>query len=614
MKYYCNPINIEYKYQFVKHKYRILLRNADNADKLSVYREAADPSLILFKDLYYLFPSMTAGFLTSEDLITWDFHSFIGGIPILDYAPDVRAVGEYLYFCASKMKENCSFFRSKNPLTEPFEEIKGTFPFWDPNLFYDDDGKLYFYWGCSNITPIYGVELDPAAMKPLSEPLPLFTIDTSIRGYERLGDDHVCPKTKEQIQEQVNAMVHQLMSIPEEHRRAHGLLTEEDVIRTANVVMGERPFIEGAWMTKHKGKYYLQYAVPGTEYNIYCDGVYVSESPLGPFILAKNNPYSYKPGGFINGAGHGSTFKDKTGNFWHTSTMRISCNDNMERRLGLWKAGFDKDGVLYCDQRYGDWPVALNAPAFAKPDWMLLSHGKQVKASSGTGTENVTDENIRTWWKASSARPGEWVEVDLGKIYDVRAVQINFADDNVIAQMPEGAGAAAAYDERYIDVNPQQTRWLLEGSTDGQRYFILCDKRGAQSDLSHDFIVTEEGIQTRYLRLTVIQLPYGQIPCVSGIRVFGADSGIAPQKVTKTVFEKTGDTDIEISWEKTDAVGYNILWGYEPEKLYHSYMVFGKHKQHIGALVKDEKVFVRVDSFNEAGITEGDVQEVNISA
>ena len=68
-------------------------------------------------------------------------------------------------------------------------------------------------------------------------------------------------------------------------------------------------YIEGPWMTKHQSKYYLQYAAPGTEFNVYGDGVYVGDSPLGPFTYAPNNPFSYKPGGFINGAGHGSTVK-----------------------------------------------------------------------------------------------------------------------------------------------------------------------------------------------------------------------------------------------------------------------------------------------------------------
>lgn len=141
--------------------------------------------------------------------------------------------------------------------------------------------------------------------------------------------------------------------------------------------MGNAPYIEGAWMTKHQGRYYLQYAIPGTQYNVYGDGVYVSDAPLGPFKPAGNNPYSYKPGGFITGAGHGSTLEDKEGRFWHTSTMRISKNHVFERRLGLWKAGIDADGELFCDQRYGDWPVSVESKVWEKPEWMLLSYKKK---------------------------------------------------------------------------------------------------------------------------------------------------------------------------------------------------------------------------------------------
>ena len=39
------------------------------------------------------------------------------------------------------------------------------------------------------------------------------------------------------------------------------------------------PFIEGAWMTKHNGKYYFQYGF-GTEMSGYADGVVVDDAPL----------------------------------------------------------------------------------------------------------------------------------------------------------------------------------------------------------------------------------------------------------------------------------------------------------------------------------------------
>ena len=99
--------------------------------------------------------------------------------------------------------------------------------------------------------------------------------------------------------------------------------------------------------------------VRGRSINVYADGVYIGDSPLGPFTLAKNNPFSYKPGGFLPGAGHGSTMEDTAGNLWHTSTMRISVNQQFERRVGLWQAGRDADGELFCNQRYGDWPMEV---------------------------------------------------------------------------------------------------------------------------------------------------------------------------------------------------------------------------------------------------------------
>ena len=160
-------------------------------------------------------------------------------------------------------------------------------------------------------------------------------------------------------------------------------------------------------MTKHNGIYYLQYAGPGTEYNVYGDGVYESDSPLGPFHLAKNNPYSYKPGGFLRGAGHGSTMEDRYGNWWHTATMQISKNHDMERRVGIWRAGFDEDGVLFCNQQFGDWPMAVEQEKedpWAKPEWYLLSYQKAMSASSceeGREPSFAADENIQTWFLPS---------------------------------------------------------------------------------------------------------------------------------------------------------------------------------------------------------------------
>lgn len=447
-KYYCNPINMNYKYQF-----------NEAGDKFSLNREAADPSMVLFKGKYYLFPSMTKGFLVSEDLANWTMFP-IGDLPAYDYAPDVRVVGDYLYFCASRRGKICDFYRTKDPESGVFECIKGTFDFWDPNLFLDDDGRLYFYWGCSNATPIYGVELERETMKKIGEPVSLISNHQSEIGYERIGEDHGDSDKGNIYIDMIKTRAAEMM-----HCQPSEITDLEPILATippehAQIVRGmlaHNPYIEGAWMTKYHGKYYLQYASPGTEFNIYSDGVYISENPLGPFRLASNNPYSYSPGGFCPGAGHGSTMQDLHKNWWHTSTMQISINHIFERRIGIWPCGFDHDDELFCNQRYGDWPIKIDSKSakdpWEEPEWMLLSYKKTVTASSEEKPAiNAVDESIKTWWKAKS-NDHEWLKIDLEKIYVVNSIQLNFADEIVVKGFPDGA---VVFDEmagrrRYID-------------------------------------------------------------------------------------------------------------------------------------------------------------------
>lgn len=594
MKYCCNPLNIDYKYQF----------NLERDGGLKIAREAADPSMIWFKGKYYIFASMTLGVYVSEDMAAWQYHRLTDRLPLYDYAPDVRVIGDYVYFSASRRSKNCSFFRTKDIISGPYEEIPGTFPFWDPNLFIDDDGRVYFFWGCANTTPIYGVELNPADMTPTGETQELIFGNVEEKGFERVGEDHAALLTNEQIEEKVKGMIAGMGMKKED-------IPPEQLTMLRNY-LSNKPFIEGAWLDKHNGRYYLQYACPGTQYNIYADGVYESDKPLGPYRLARNNPYSYKPGGFLPGAGHGSTMEDKYGNLWHTSTMRISVNHRFERRIGIWPAGYDLDGELFCDQRYGDWPMKVKQgemDPLADPEWYLLSYGKTATASScaeGKEPAKAVDENVQTWWRAASAKPGEWLVLDLGKLCDVHAVQVNFADDSLDIALPENAEIKGESTmPRYIDERMMTTGWTLEGSTDGESYFMMEDKSEADTNLAHDLVVREDGIRLRYLKLTVFKLPYDQPACISGLRVFGIGDGEKPSAPDFTV-TRAGDLDMDVEIQGNGAVGYNILWGHNTNKLYHSCMVFGLKKR-VGALVKGQEYYVRVDAFNEAGITEGKV-------
>lgn len=606
-QYFCNPINFTYQYQFNQ-----------KGEGFSLNREAADPSMILFKGKYYLFPSMTRGFLVSQDMVNWK-QCLLEGLPVYDYAPDVRAVGDLMYFCASRRGEVCDFYRTKDPEGGVFKRIPGTFDFWDPNLFLDDDGRMYFYWGCSNMTPIWGVELDPATMRKLGEPVALIENHKTEYGYERTGEDHhydpngshIIQILKEQMAKamgcdaaDITDVTPAIESTPEQYR---------PMLKAA---LSDNPYIEGAWMTKHEGRYYLQYACPGAQFNVYNDGVYVSESPLGPFTICQNNPFSYSPGGFCPGAGHGSTMEDLAGNWWHTSTMRISVNHEFERRVGIWPAGFDEDGELFCNQRYGDWPQSVTGDRqdpWAAPEWMLLSYGKEVTASSQEKpAANAVDENIQTWWQAAAGDIEPWLQVDLGESCTVNAVQINFADDmGLVSQLPQGASLVGETGRgRYIEERPFKTGWLLEASDDGESWFVLEDKRNTDTDLPHDLVVKPEGVSARYIRLTVTDTAYDAAACISGLRIFGRGQGSAPSQAAQVKALRTDSMTMQVSW-RGDATGYEVLWGHRPDKLYHSCRVFARTELEIRALMADvEQYYARVDSFNENGITIGEIFSV----
>ena len=193
--------------------------------------------------------------------------------------------------------------------------------------------------------------------------------------------------------------------------------------------------------------------------------------------------------------------------------------------------------------------------------------------------------------------------MDLGKVFDVHAVQVNFADDKI--DIPCPGEIRPGTQARYIEERELLTRWKLEGSEDGNNWFTVEDKSEAETDLSHDLIVREEGFIARYLRLGGMAVPYGQNPCVSGLRVFGRGNGEKPEAPVFTA-ARTDDLDMLMQIEEQpDTLGFNILFGSSPEKLYHSSMFFSAGSHRVGALIKGREYYVRVDAFNENGITEG---------
>ena len=598
MNTYCNPLDLPYRYQHMNEQGR---RYA--------FREGADPTLVYFKGTYYLFVSMSAGFFYSDDLLHWDFHPD-PDLLIYDYAPDVRQVGEYLYFCASRRRENCPILRSADPLHEKFEAVAAPFPFWDPDLFLDDDGRLYLYWGCTNTQPIWGVELDRETLEPIGEKTALIHGDPEHLGYERPGENGVVDKESSVMYRSLAPLFDpetKTLKLPAGVTDLGGYPVE--ALTKIFLAVGQ-PYLEGAYMTKHAGRYYLQYACPGTQYNIYADGVYVGEGPLGPFVRQASNPFSAVPGGFATGAGHGSTIADKYGNYWHAATMRISVNHDFERRVGLFPAGFDADGVLYCNQNFADYPHRIPAgkfdPAAWQPEWMLLSYGKRAFASStaaGSDPARAVDENIRTWWSAADAAPGQWLAVDLGRDMDIRAVQVNLADEGVAVEFPPESYGDDRH-TRHIELEPQISHYTLETSADGAHWTVL---ETVARECSNGYYEVENGVTARFVRVVGGALPYGQALRVAGLRVFGHGGGAKPAAANARA-ERLGDLDARVCWDAIpDAQGCNVRYGIAPDKLYHSHLVYGQNEVTLCTLTAGQAVYIAVDAFNENGVTPGEV-------
>lgn len=535
----CNPVNISYRFCL------------DEPSR----REAADPSIVWFRDRYYLFASKSGGYWHSADLASWAFLE-TSQIPTEEYAPTAIALDDTLYFLASST-EKSTVYKSGDPLSGAWQiavdELE--IPVWDPAFFLDDDQRLYLYWGCSNEKPIYGVEIDSRNhFAFIGEPLELIHARSDVHGWEVPGD--------------------------------------------YNTLTGQSPWIEGAWLNKKNGKYYLQYSGPGTEYKSYADAVYVADAPLGPFLPQEHNPFAYRPEGFAAGAGHGSTIEDRHGNWWHIGTITISQKHMFERRLGLFPTFTDAAGILHSETRYGDYPMILpdkkvNSFEEIFPGWMLLSYGKKVDVSSSVDSlpaNLMTDEDIRTWWAAASGNTGEYALLDLGAPCDVHAVQLNFAEHNT------------AIKGRQKNL---RHRYTLEYSADGDNWTMLADRSQSDADLTHDYIPLEGSTECRYLKVTNVEVPGGHF-ALSGFRVFGLGKGEAPGKIeTMTVARDPRDRRrVSLTWEGPEnANGYVVSYGADATKLYLDYMVYGDTSLTINSLDANRDYFFTIEAFNENGIT-----------
>lgn len=564
---FCNPLNLNYAF--------------GGED-----RHGADPVIVLFNDKYYLFDTHDLlGYRASDDLIHWEDVSFdrtslqLATAGQTSLAPAAAVHDGYLYYLnfggnANNIDPNMgNLIRTNDPLSGQWEKVAEIPGRGDPNLFFDDDGRLYITHGLPTpeiveINPQDYTEI-PGTNKPLVPP------QTSpgeiVRGIQRFNrelSDHL--DTSQFFGHMVDIHIR-----------------------------------EGSWLTKHNGKYYLQASSPGTQTMWYHDAVWVADEPTGPYHEADYSPVAMKVGGFIGSSGHSCVFQDKHGNYWRVTTMWIGVKRSFERRIGLFTTGFDAQGRMFTQTLLGDYPMLMpTGPGRSESQlagWWVQSYNKSCTASSslpGQGPELASDENVRTWWSASTGNPGEWLRMDLGKPCRINAVQVNFAEQGV-----KSAGNPDPDDYH---------SYKLLASQDGQQWRLIVDKSTNKTAVPHDYIELVTPEQARYLKLENVHSALGGQFAVRGLRVFGHGGGHAPVAVRDFRVKRQEDDDrnATFSWNPADnADGYIIRYGVAPDALHLGFQIQGGQHTNVTNHILNHgtKYWYRIDAFNDSGISQSSV-------
>ncbi|WP_418995399.1 family 43 glycosylhydrolase [Bacteroides sp.] len=569
---FCNPMNLDYGWGcFQKREKKA--------------RTAADPVIVLFKDKYYLFTTMDiGGYRVSDDLITWkdvyfnpEIHA--SALDIDHYvAPAVAADDNYVYFInftRDRSKKKVDVIRSADPENGKWEKCGEVRRMADPCLFIDD-GRFYFYYGL-------GAEQSTTFFEVNSETF------EEIEGTKKVLREYITD-----VKECTSGY----------HFGRRELYDEID----ASAWMGKFekiPCPEGAWIVKNNDKYYLQYATPGTICNWYCDIVMESDSANGGFVEQPYNPVSLKVGGFIGGAGHSCVFKDKYGNWWQATSMWIGNHDEFERRIGLFPVSFDAKGRMRTHTVLGDYPMLLPQKKFEPQDisafgWMLQSFNKACMASSslsGFEPEKAADENVRTWWSAESGNAGEHFVMNFGKKVQINSVQINFAEQDINPEAPKETDYHA---------------YKLYTSNDGHTWKLLADKSGNKTAVPHEYLELSKPVEASYMKVENVHTPKEGKFALLDLRVFGSGYSDKPGQV-KELSVKRNQKDgryASIAWNKASgADGYLVRFGYQPDFLNQCIQVKGNETTELllHILTKGVKYYYRVDTYNDSGITEGNV-------
>ena len=456
---YCNPLKLE---------------NYPKGYEMPPHRSLADPSVLFYDGKWYMYPSYEMAYV-SEDFIHWEHHEIeprdIG------YAPTIVKHRDKIYLYG----KNGNLYVSDDPLG-PFEKIgpikledgtplNATF---DPMIFADEDGCVYIYYAIARRfnektdVSIWGIELDADDLtRELGAAKCLVRFDNTHK-WECFGE------------------------------------------RNQNTALS---WIEGPWMIRKNGRYYLTYSAPGTHYGTYAMGAYYSDQgPLEGFVYQKNNPICNKRFGLVRGGGHGCIVAGPKDTLWAFYTCPVKYAHMFERCVAMDPVAINADGELMVLENTDapQWaPGVKDDPYFQNDTGLIpLTYNEVVSATScapGRDALYAVDESMLTWWQPLPEDEDRTLTVSLWGRYAVSAARVIWRD---VDMNYEGG------------ILPGPFQYKIEVSTDRENWLTVVDKTENQKDYKFDYEVFDT-VEATHARLVICGTPEGIQPGVISFTVFG---------------------------------------------------------------------------------------------
>jgi xylan 1,4-beta-xylosidase len=471
---------------------------------------SGDVTVIRDNGKYYMYCT-GGGAWISGDLVNWTLQR-VANVPV---APHVVKYNGAFYMAGN----DGPLFKSGNPLG-PFTSIgpwrntpdvaggwNGAF---DIDIFVDDDNQPYLYYPGRGVSGIYVVPLDTSDLTRFAGPP---------RHLFAFNPDHVWER--------------------------YGEMNEYTDVA----------WIEGPWLQKFNGTYYLEYSASGTQWKTYADGYYTAKSPMGPFTYAPNNPLLRKTEGLVTGTGHGSIVVGPDNRLWQFYTI-VLCNPPGGRRIGMDPVAIDKDGNL--SVRVSDTPqwapgVVTDAAKAGDSGSIPITINKMraMNARSSYSSQQpghdaayAVDNSSGTWWEPNpgDTQPTLTVELspatrfDVVQLFTIDSVRILFngggrgSGGRRGAPGAEPATNAAPAAGASAPTLTDAYQYKIDASMDGTTFKTVLDQSTNSAVRNTIF---EEILPTkcRFVRLTMLNWPRTTPLGIIEFTIFGKPAESLPAAV-----------------------------------------------------------------------------------